>query len=193
MSRWVLTIILITGALWLGAANGVWALEFVAERVTRIDGKSWRDSIYYRDNMWRVEHNAPSPVDVMIVRRDKGLVWLLLSRVGLFKTVNYEEEHAQLVTERLTGETAREVIGTGDIDGHPTTVYRITVTGDAGKTEVYFQWFATDLRFPLRLVKKDEDWLVEYARIHVTHVSDFMFSLPRAYRPIQETARPATH
>lgn len=193
MYRWMLTIILLTGALWIGAENRARALEFVAERVTRIDGKSWKDNIYYRDNMWRVEQNSPGPVNVMIVRKDKGLVWLLLSRLGLFKTVNYEEEHAQLVNERLNGETARETIGTGEINGHPTKVYRVTVTGDGGKTEVYYQWIATDLRFPLRLVRKDEDWLVEYARIHVTHVSDFMFSLPRAYRPIQDTAEPATH
>lgn len=192
MNRWVLRVILVAGTLWTSAGAGAWALEFVAERVTRIDGQSRRERIYYRDNMWRVEPNAPGPVNVMIVRKDKGVVWLLLSRVGLFKTVNYEEAHAQLVNERLNGETARETIGVGQIDGHPTTVYRITVATGGGKPEVYYQWFATDLQFPLRLARKDDDWLVEYAHVHVTHVSDFMFRLPRSYRPIQEAAQPGT-
>ena len=57
---------------------------------------------------------------------------------------------------------------------------------------MYYQWFATDLQFPLRLARKDEDWLVEYAHVHVTHVSDFMFRLPRSYRPIQEALQPLT-
>ena len=109
-------------------------MEFVAERVTRIDGQSRREIIYYRDNMWRMEHNDPGPVNVMIVRKDKGLVWLLLSRVGMFKTVNYEEEHAQLVNMRLNGETARETLGVEQLDGHPTTVYRITVATGGRET-----------------------------------------------------------
>jgi hypothetical protein len=192
MNQWVFRVILVAGTLWISAGAEAWALELVAERVTRIDGQSRRDNIYYRDNMWRVEHNAPGLVNVMIVRKDKGLVWLLLSQVGLFKTVNYEEEYARLVSERLNGETARETIGTGQLDGHPTTIYRITVATGGGKTEVYYQWFATDLQFPLRLARKDVDWLVEYAHVHVTHISDFMFLLPRSYRPIQETSQSVT-
>jgi hypothetical protein len=190
MNRWVFRVILVAGALWTSA--GAWALELVAERVMRIDGQSRRESIYYRDNMWRIERNASGPVNVMIVRKDKGVVWLLLSRAGLFKTVNYEEEYAQLVNERLNGETAREIIGMEQLNGHPTTVYRITVATGGEKTEVYYQWFATDLQFPLRLARKDDDWLVEYAHVHVTHVSDFMFQLPRSYRPIQEVSQPVT-
>jgi hypothetical protein len=192
MNRWVLKVILVAGTLWMSAGAEAWALEIVAERVMRIDGHSRSESIYYRDNMWRVEHNATGPVNVMIVRKDKGLVWLLLSRVGLFKTVNYEEEHAQLVSKRLIGETAREIIGMEQIDGHPTVVSRITVATGGGNTAVYYQWFATDLQFPLRLTRKDADWLVEYANVHVTHVSDFMFILPRSYRPILEASPPVT-
>lgn len=192
MIQWGLKVILVAGTLWMSAGAGAWALEFVAERVTRIDGQSRREIIYYRDNMWRMEHNDPGPVNVMIVRKDKGLVWLLLSRVGMFKTVNYEEAHGQLVNEWLNGETARETLGMEQLDGHPTTVYQITVATGAGKTEVYYQWFATDLQFPLRLARKDDDWLVEYSHVHVTHVSDVMFRLPRSYRPIQEVSQPLT-
>jgi len=192
MNRWVLRVILVAGTLWMSAGAVAWALEFVAERVTRIDGQSRRENIYYRDNMWRVEHNNSGPVNIMIIRKDKGLVWLLLSRVGMFETVNYEAEHAQLVNQRLNGETARETMGVEQVDGHPTTVYRITVATGGGKAEVYYQWFATDLQFPLRLARKDEDWLVEYAHVHVTHVSDFMFRLPRSSRPIQEASQPLT-
>jgi hypothetical protein len=192
MNRWVLRVILVAGTLLMSAGAEVWPLEFVAERVTRIDGHSRKESIYYRDNMWRVEHNDSGPVNVMIVRKDKGVVWLLLSRVGMFKTVNYEEVHAQLVNERLDGETAREIIGVEQLDGHPTMVFRITVATGGGKSEVYYQWFATDLQFPLRLARKDDDWLVEYAHVHVRPVSDSLFRLPRSYRPMPDTSQPAT-
>jgi hypothetical protein len=78
------------------------------------------------------------------------------------------------------------------LDGHPTTVYRITVATWGGKTEVYYQWFATDLQFPFRLTRKDADWLVEYAHVHVTHNSDVLFRLPRSYQPIPDVSLPVT-
>ncbi|MBU6435652.1 MAG: hypothetical protein KJS98_20275, partial [Nitrospirae bacterium] len=39
-----------------------WALEFTADQVTKIDGKSHKAIIYYRDQMWRIEHHSMGPV-----------------------------------------------------------------------------------------------------------------------------------
>jgi hypothetical protein len=65
------------------------ALEFTADQVTKIDGKSHKANIYYRDQMWRIEHHSMGPVNVSIVRKDKQVVWLLLSRMKHFKTMPY--------------------------------------------------------------------------------------------------------
>ncbi len=193
MHRWTFRGMLLASTVWVSASTGAWALEFVAERVTRVDGHTRTESVYYRDNMWRVEQNAPGLVNALIVRKDKRLVWLLLPRFGMFKTVNYEQAYANLVNKRISGEIAREVIGSAQLDGHPTKVYQITVATETGNTVVYYQWFATDLQFPLRLARKDADWLVEYVHLHVTPVSDYMFRLPPSYQPMPETAVTVTH
>jgi hypothetical protein len=52
-----------------------WALEFTADQVTKIDGRSHKANIYYRDTMWRIEHHSMGPVNVSIVRKDKQVVW----------------------------------------------------------------------------------------------------------------------
>ena len=62
------------------------ALEFTADQVIKIDGKTRKAYIYYRDAMWRIEHHTMGPVNVSIVRKDKQVVWLLLSRMKHFKT-----------------------------------------------------------------------------------------------------------
>src|SRR5262249_9600647 len=124
-----------------------WALEFTADRITKIDGQTRKAVIYYRDNMWRIEHHSMGPVNVSIVRKDKQVVWLLLSRMRHFKTEPFRADQELMVTEKLDGEISREEIGTeGPREGHPTTLYEV-VTKHADRTEIYYQWLATDIHF----------------------------------------------
>jgi hypothetical protein len=187
MKTQIFQVFIVAGALWLASEGTTSALEFIAVQTTQIDGQTRQASIYYRDEMWRVEHNDMGPVNVTIVRKDKGLVWLLLSRTNQFKTVPFNNKaHAPQVTERLEGEVSREAIGREILHGHPTTVYRITVKTVEGGTAVYYQWLATDIRFPLRLARKDSDWLTEFTNVRLTHLSNSLFRLPRNYQPVGE-------
>lgn len=174
--------------LWAAGPSGVWALEFTADQITKINGHSRKAYIYFRDDMWRLEHHDLGPVNVTIVRKDKQVMWLLLSRMKHFKTEPYDPEQAPKVTERMDGEVAREEIGTEVMDGHPTTLYQVTVRhGD--RTDVYYQWLATDIRFPLKLARKDGSWIVEYRHVRLRPTSDFLFQLPVNFQPLEEFDR----
>jgi hypothetical protein len=162
-----------------------WALEFTADRITTIDGRTGKDALFYRDDMWRLEHHAGGPVTVSIVRKDKRIVWLLLSRVRHFKTVPYSGEQDPMVTEKLAGEVSREEIGQETREGHQTTLYEVT-TKQGERTEVYYQWLATDIRFPMRLMKKDASWSVEYQHVKIRPLSDSLFQLPIYFTPLEE-------
>jgi hypothetical protein len=161
------------------------ALEFTADRITKIDGRTRKAVIYYRDSMWRIEHHSMGPVNVSIVRKDKQVVWLLLSRMKHFKTVPYDAEQDLMVTEKLEGEVSREEIGTETREGHPTTLYEVT-TKRGERTEVYYQWLATDIRFPMKLAKKDGSWIVEYQHVKLRSVSDYLFQLPVNFQPLED-------
>ena len=189
MTACSIRVLLLTAACWLTGAS-TWALEFTADQITRIDGHSRRANLYYRDDMWRLEHHDLGPVNVTIVRKDKQLMWLLLSRMKHFKTVPYDPEQAPKVAERLDGEVSREEIGTEVLDGHPTTLYQVTVrkpvAGGADRTDVYYQWLATDIRFPLKLARKDGNWVVEYRNVKLRRTSDFLFQLPVNFQPLED-------
>jgi hypothetical protein len=171
----------------LGVAPALpgWALEFTADRITKMDGRTGKAVVYYRDDMWRIEHHTMGPVNVSIVRKDKQVVWLLLSRMKHFKTVPYSADQDLMVTERLEGEVSREEIGTESREGHPTILYEI-ITKHGERTEVYYQWLATDIRFPMKLAKKDGNWIVEYQHVKLRSVSDYLFQLPVNFRPLEE-------
>ena len=169
----------------LSLGGNLWALEFTADQITKIDGRTSKANIYYRDNMWRIEHHTMGPVNVSIVRKDKRVVWLLLSKMKHFKTVPYSPEQDLWVFEKLDGEVSREEIGTETREGHPTTLYEVTVK-HGEQTEVYYQWLATDIRFPMKLAKKDGSWIVEYQHVKMRAVTDYLFNLPLNFRPLED-------
>jgi len=167
------------------AGSLVWALEFTADRITKMDGRIGKAVVYYRDDRWRIEHHATGPVNVSIVRKDKQVVWLLLSRMKHFKTMPYSAEQDLMVTETLNGEIAREQIGTETREGHPTILYEVT-TKQGEYVESYYQWVATDLHFPMKLAKKDGSWIMEYQHVKMRSVPDSLFNLPVNFQPLEE-------
>ncbi|MCC6139966.1 MAG: hypothetical protein IT389_05035 [Nitrospira sp.] len=172
-------------ALGICFGSAAWALEFTADRITKIDGRTSKAIIYYRDNMWRIEHHTMGPVNVSIVRKDKQVVWMLLSRMKHFKTVPYSSDQDLWVTEKLDGEVSREEIGQETREGHPTVLYEVT-TKHGERTEVYYQWLATDLHFPMKLAKKDGSWIVEYQHVKFRTVTDYLFQLPLNFQPLED-------
>jgi hypothetical protein len=183
MHRILLTFV--TASVLLLLAHPARALEFTADQVTKIDGKSRKANIYYRDTMWRIEHHTMGPVNVSIVRKDKQVVWLLLSKMKHFKTIPYSPEQDLRVTERLEGEVSREEIGTEMREGHPTTLYEVT-TKLGERVEVYYQWIATDIHFPMKLAKKDGSWITEYQHVKMRSVQDYLFNLPLNFQPLED-------
>lgn len=171
-----------TALCWLSYTSSAEGAEFVADRLTQVGDRTYRAHLFCRDDMWRIEHNNSGSADVTIVRKDKGLIWLLLARVKQFKTLPLD---AGLLCQPLLGtELAREVIGTEILEGHPTTLSQITVR-DGLREVVYYQWWAEDLQLPLRVARKDGTWIVHYKNIKLCRLSSQMFELPLHYRPIE--------
>lgn len=168
----------------VGGASPALALEFSADQIVKMDGKTRKTTMYYRDDMWRLEHHDRGPVNITIVRKDKQVVWLLLSRMKHFKTEPYSASWAPQITTTMQGETAREVIGQEEFDGHPTTLYDVTVDRGEGP-ERYYQWVATDLNFPVKLAKNDASWIIEYRHLKIRRVSDYLFQLPVNFQPLE--------
>jgi hypothetical protein len=129
--RWILAFTLcISTSVMMTPAHG---LQFVADQVTRSGGHVHRGSLYYRDDMLRIEHNDPGSIEVTIVRKDKGVMWLLLGRTKQFATLPFDGSTGVRLERSMAQEIRRETVGTEILDGHPTTLFQITV--EEGKEE----------------------------------------------------------
>lgn len=167
-------------------AQGV---QFVADQVTRSGGHTHRGSLYHRDDMWRIEHNDPGSIEVTIVRKDKGLIWLLLGRTKQFATMPFDALRGSTLDRSMAHEIGRETIGTEVLDGHPTTLFQVTAQ-EGQQQVVYYQWWAEDLQLPLRIARKDGAWIVELKNVRLRSLSPRFFDLPLNYRPIESALEP---
>lgn len=167
-------------------AQGV---QFIAEQVTLSGGHTHRGSLYHRDDMWRIEHNDPGSIEVTIVRKDKGVMWLLLGRTKQFATMPFDPSSGSSLERSLAHEVLRETIGTEVLDGHPTTLFQVTAR-EGQQDVVYYQWWAEDLQMPLRIARKDGAWIVEYKNVKLRTLSQRLFEIPLHYRPIEVPLRP---
>lgn len=160
------------------------ALEFTADRVTHTDRGFHRARVFYHDGMWRLEHNERGPVSITIVRADRNQVWHLLPATHHYKTVSYHRDYALHLATTLDNEISRETIGVQDLDGHPTVLYEVVTASPGGGRDFFYQWIATDINFPLKLAKKNGDWMVQYRHVKFGPVSDVFFQLPHHYAPM---------
>src|SRR4029078_664285 len=109
-------------------------LQFVADQVTRSGGHVHRGVCIIGMTMLRIEHNDPGSIEVTIVRKDKGVVWLLLGRTKQCATLPFDGSTDVRMERSMAQEIRRETVGTEILDGHPTTLFQITV--QEGKEEV---------------------------------------------------------
>ena len=168
------------------------AIEFSADYVTRVNGKTARAQIYVKGDRIRLEYQGGVLTDlgyagVSIVRLDKQVVWLLLSKRRQYLTVPLRKDHVPPMTETMEGETSRTAVREEMLGRHRAMLYEVTV-GAGPRAERYYQWVSLEHRFPLRALSRDRDWSVEYEHVVFSKQQDFFFDVPPKYAEWQPPA-----
>ncbi|OPY71679.1 MAG: hypothetical protein A4E63_01459 [Syntrophorhabdus sp. PtaU1.Bin050] len=155
--------------------SSAFAVEITADMITK-EGKIVRNGkIYVKDTKIRMEQGG-TPI-YSVVRGDKGVIWQINAYEKTYVEAKLTPELKPFVEEKLPGEVSRKPLGTEAIDGHPTKKYEVTIK--RGKaTETYHQWFATDIKFPVKMVNVNGKWSREYKNIK-KGAADSLFDLPK--------------
>jgi hypothetical protein len=162
-------------------ASPAWAFEFSAERIFRDHGKVVNAHVNARTDRWRLEFAEPQAgAMAAIIRLDRHVAWLILSKRRMFLEVPIGPEHLLLVSEKMDGEVARELIGTEIMHGFSTDFFEVTVLME-GEPVQYYQWVTQAHRFPIKTARKRGDWSVEYRHVVFTKQSSLFFEPPRGY------------
>lgn len=117
-----------------------------------------------------------------IIRRDLKKVWMVMPATKSYIEMSEgKKENIPIPEEKVNGEVSRKSFGSETIDGHPCTKYEVTAKLD-NKTMISYQWWATDINFPVKAAAVDNSWSVEYKDIKFGPQPDNLFELPAAYQ-----------
>lgn len=165
-------------------AGNVFAIEFSADTVmTSREGKT-AGKIYFKKDKSRMEVKAQEEM-IMITRIDKKVAWNIMPEQRMYMEIPLTTmKNKPMVEEKVEGEIERKHVGNETIDGHPTKKYLITYTSGGRKEQVY-QWWATDVNFPVKTASVDGSWTQEFKNIKIGSQPDSLFEIPAGYQKFQ--------
>ena len=98
----------------------------------------------------------------------------------MYMEIPFNLKNQPLVEEKLQGEIERKQVGTETVNGHPTKKYLITYKS-VKKTDQLYQWWATDINFPVKSSAVDGSWTQEYRNIKMGSQPNSLFEVPSGY------------
>jgi hypothetical protein len=162
------------------------AFEFSADSVFTMEGRKMHGKMFAKTDKFRMEMKSPQPM-IMITRADKKLVWSIMPSERMYMEMKFNPEQAPKT--KIRGEVDRKLVGKETIDGHPTEKYLITYKSGE-RTHTVYQWWATDLKFPIKTADPENKWVQEYKNIKLGSQPDSLFELPSGYSKFDMPAMP---
>ena len=150
------------------------AADLTADTVTKTGKKTSTGKISVKGDKYRLE-TAYTPI-FYIGRGDKGVFWEINGAEKTYAEGKLTPSTKPKIDEKLPGEISRKQVGTETIDGHPAKKSEVSVK-EGNKTETYYQWWGTDIGFPVKLANMNGGWSVEYKNIK-KGAADSLFELP---------------
>ena len=161
----------------------VYGTEFSADFLMKAGGISTSGRMFFGQNKFRMDMNVPQKITT-ITLLDKKEVINIMHEQKIYMVMPFDPQNKPKVEERLEGEIERKKVGTEVIDGHPTIKYLITCKTNNEKQEFY-QWFADDIKLPLKIEARDGSWSQEFKNVKMGKVPDSVFEIPAGYRKVE--------
>jgi hypothetical protein len=159
----------------IAVLSSAFAIDLTADMITK-EGRITRNGkLYIKDNKCRMERGSTPMYN--IVRGDKGLLWQINGAENTYVEAKLTPALKPWTEEKIFGEVSRKEIGAETVGGHPTKKYEVTVK-QGSKNDTYYQWFATDIRFPVKMANVNGKWSVEYKNIKTVAPDNNVFNLP---------------
>lgn len=159
------------------------AFEFSADTIMTSKEGRMSGKMYYKQDRFRMDIKAPEEMTT-ITRIDKKVIWNIMPAEKMYMEIPLNLQNKPKVEEKMEGEIERKQVGTETIDGHPTKKYLITYQSGSRKEQVY-QWWATDINFPVKTSAIDGSWVQEYRNIKTGSQPNNLFEVPAGYQKFQ--------
>ncbi len=152
------------------------AADLTADMITKEGKITSKGKLYMNGNKVRAD-KGNTPI-YNIVRGDKGVLWQVNGAENTYVEAKITPAVNLWTTEKIPGEVSRKELGAEKIDGYAVKKYEVSVK-QGKNTSTYYQWVATDLRFPIKVANANGKWSIEYKNIKKGTPADSVFNLPK--------------
>lgn len=170
-------------------ATAPMAKEYSATMVSKSAGQTITMQIYMKQDKFRTDSKMAGTST--IVRRDLNKVWTIMTAQKAYMEMpGMADAQTQSVEDKVKGEVSRKKVGSETINGHPSTKYEVTTKADDKTLQIY-QWWATDISFPVKTAAVDGSWSMEYKDIKIGNQPDSLFEIPSGFKKMTIPGLPA--
>jgi len=181
-----LSMIFIVAVMGIFALSGLGlASEFSADMITKDDGEASTAKIYVKGKNMRQEMLKGSETSVVIMRMDKGVVWVLMPAQKMYMEVMspaggaaYDPELEQK-TKNLA---EKKYLGKEKVNGYVCEKIQYVYHDKAIGTTT--QWLSKKLNYPIKVEHKSPtiNTLAECKNIKEKKLPDSLFEIPSDYQ-----------
>ncbi len=166
------------------------AEEFSADVITTTEGMRMSGKIFWKSDRLRMDVREPQQ-SITITRMDKKVVWSIMPEQKIYMEMPFDPKSAaeSAPKEKFKGEIERKLVGSETFDGHPTKKYLITYKEGNATSKVY-QWWATDINFPVKTADLNNKWVQEYRNMKIGPQPNGLFELPSGYKKMDMPQMP---
>ncbi|MHC1724884.1 MAG: DUF4412 domain-containing protein [Syntrophobacteraceae bacterium] len=151
------------------------AVEFSAEMVVQPKGdEPMTGKIYVKGDKVRQETTEEGETQIMIIRPDKKLTWMITPEEKAYMEMPYQSEDKTFEEWTAEKEKKAKFLGEETVSGLACRKYESLEDGE----KTYF-WIAKQFPFPIKV--EDAEVTMEYKNIKSGSVPDSLFELPAGY------------
>ncbi len=151
--------------------------EYSAEQTTKIDKMVFVSKIYVQGEKTRTETQQNPQQTVSILRRDKGVLWVLWPQMKAYT------ETQSPVPRTSEGKEERQFLGTEQVNGYQTQKFKVTGKDLQGQPIVSYQWVAKELG-GLVVRRQLDGALIELRNVVIAPQPPDLFEIPEGFNKI---------
>ncbi len=151
------------------------AVEFSADMVIQPKGdQAMTGKIFVKGDKVRQETTEEGETQIMIIRPDKKLTWMITPEEKTYMEMPYQSEDKTFEEWTADKEQKSKFLGEENVSGIACKKFESVEDGE----KTYF-WIAKQFPFPVKV--EDAEVTMEYKNIKEGNIADSLFELPAGY------------
>lgn len=169
------------------------AADFTSDMILKTDDRVMKGKTFIKGENIRQEIEIAGKKQVMIIRKDKDVVWMLMPENKMYLEMPGSKglkNVPQMGQEELEKKAEKKGLGREKINGYNCEKYQFTFYDKSIGTMT--QWFSKKLNFPIKIEMNSPStqMTTEYKNIKEKAVSDELFEVPSGYKKMSMPGMP---